>query len=146
MREHMGLYRGKRIDNGEWVEGCLQIYAGIVSILYATEWYRVDPDTVGECTGLMDKNGKLIFEEDILRLNAEERELEEDGFGVIHFGRFKDTDAMSDYDHLGWYITITSIPYEATTVFVLEELGLAFEIIGNIYDDPELLKDGDANG
>lgn len=65
MRENIGLFRGKRIDNGEWVEGCLQIYAGIVSILYATEWYRVDPETIGECTGLRDKNGKLVFEYDI---------------------------------------------------------------------------------
>lgn len=76
MREHMGLYRGKR-SNGEWVEGFymnlggkyhyildgkLDITGGFPDLVK----YEVDPDTVGECTGDTDKNGKLIFEDDVV--------------------------------------------------------------------------------
>lgn len=149
MREHIGLYRGKRTDNGEWVQGYLTgALGGGFWIDESTKLgvpiiRKVDPETIGECTGLTDKNGKLIFEGDVLRLYCEEHECEADGYAVIHYGRFKDTDAMSDFDHLGWYLTITSIPNEATTVFALEEQGLAFEIIGNIHDNPELLGGGD---
>ena len=80
MREHMGLYRGKRKDNGEWAEGYLSKRPSAIHIGDYCPWYisvppldpdddggyyNVDPDTVGECTGLSDKNGKLIFEGDI---------------------------------------------------------------------------------
>lgn len=164
MREHMGLFRGKRIDNGEWVYG-FYVRADhhwhnhgihkewiICGASANGGWFAlrdkrpVKSDSIGECTGLRDKNGKLIFEGDMLRIYEEDSELEADGYCVIHYGRFKDTDAMSDFDHLGWYITITSIPNEATTIFALEEENLAFEIIGNIHDNPELLKGGEGDG
>ena len=80
MREHMGLFRGKRTDNGEWVKGFYH-YADWVmpptnefvkrthSILplKSQDAFDVDPATVGECTGLDDMDRALIFEGDVIQ-------------------------------------------------------------------------------
>lgn len=77
MDENRGLWRGIAKDdmhpayNGEWIEGELvrdMRSTGEIQycILIFDIAYQVDPSTLGECTGLTDKNGKLIFEGDII--------------------------------------------------------------------------------
>ena len=69
------LFRGKRVDAGEWVEGSLigedVIVGKIVEFeedYFTTEfWYRVDPKTIGQCIGISDKHGIEIFEDDIVK-------------------------------------------------------------------------------
>ena len=137
MREHMGLYRGKRIDNGEWVEGFYINLGGkyhyiLDGQLDITRGYPdlikhpVDPDTVGECTGLRDKNGKLIFEGDIVRCD-------ELFTAVVKW----------DSSHARFVLAII---YEAEIDdYVNLTRGKAdnLAVIGNIHDNKEILKGGE---
>lgn len=122
------LFRGKRSDNGEWVKGCL-LYDSEQNEGYIAENFEdksayireVFPETVGQFTGLTDKNGKKIFEGDIVKLTLK------DG---VEFGEID----WSDY-----YMRFTFVSPEGRYGF---DSDCVFEVIGNIHDNPELLKDG----
>lgn len=106
------LFRGKRVDNGEWVYGYL---------------CEVIPETVGQYTGLTDKNGKKIFEGDIVHCISNT----DCGNCVVIFeeGEFR---LIPDR----YYKTYTTGGgYHAIRCFIKE-------VIGNIHDNPELLKGG----
>ena len=150
MREHMGLYRGKRMDNGEWVEGAFcpknskSLFGrgkDIPNIIklddpYSGFWFEVDPDTVGECTGLTDKNGKLIFEGDrVVYPDCTSSSCYDDyNEGVVDY----DEEAMRFYFTDRWFVEMEDFD-------VVDGMMIDVEIIGNIHDNPELLKGGEAD-
>ena len=123
------LFRGKCTDNGEWVQGYPCRYGWIgkekdyiipdyASALYTAE---VDPETVGQYTGLTDTNGNKIFEGDVVWNDYEEER------GVVQW----------DDDTARFIITFSTFTLDFDSIY-----GFELEIIGNIYDDPELLKGG----
>ena len=125
------LFHGKRKDNGEWVEGFLYIthsgeyeigrYDPKLKIERIT--FVVDPETVGQFTGLTDRNGKKIFEGDVLLLD--------DIKGFVNYGTGCFCVKMSNPDYL-----FRNNP--AIDIVLNEYPGL--EVIGNIHDNPELLE------
>lgn len=150
------LFRGKRKDNGEWIEGGVVIVdndsvtsGGKQYIIapHEQEFYRgelgyfdfVIPETIGQYTGLTDKNGKKIFEGDIFRM-------EDDMIAVIIFndGCFRlqvyglsGTFTESGYDEDGGGYGV--IECEPIDWYHIHDM----QVIGNIHDNPELLKGGE---
>jgi hypothetical protein len=125
-------YRGKRKDNGEWVEGSyLQQFVrtgrkvGILEYAYYGSVHEVIPDTVGQCTGLPDKGGRDIWEGDILFPNNRLVVWAEDGEGGSGVGFYTKCYAIG-YGRSLWSFGITQAE--------------ASKVIGNIHDNPELLE------
>lgn len=135
MREHMGLFRGKRICNGKWMEGYLLRLADGTCLIcqagYRINRYKVNPDTVGKCTGLRDKNGKLIFEGDILRLG---------GRDLPHWIK-KGQKCKVEYN-AGGFVPLCDYDSDCGDHVAAGDC----EIIGNIHDNPELLEGGEDDG
>ena len=124
------LFRAKRIDNGEWITGyllvkkkdfyicekpyeCIDEYSSLNGQSYGFGGFKfVEPSTICQCTGLKDKNGELIWENDILKYewDGEER--------------------------------IDVIKYEAPIFTYSKSMRWSLqkdEVIGNIFDNPELM-------
>lgn len=132
--ENRYLYRGKRIDNGEWVEGYLSYpfcrEKGNESYyFYAKDSLDffcrcvVDASTVCQCTGLKDKNGRLIFENDIVNC------LTEECCGYIGWNE----------SEAGFYfnVLLEGGRFEEEHIYDYQD---CIEVIGNIFDNPELFE------
>ena len=133
------LFRAKRIDNGEWVEGCLLVLddetyriatsclKGNAENLFEVCAYEVDPSTICQCTGLKDKNGNLIWENDVVGFldtySTENGHAEMDCIGKV----------VWDDETISFQVTnrLSAESYE-----VLDECS----VIGNIFDNAGLLE------
>lgn len=129
--ENRYLFRGKRIDNGEWVFGDLvhSVYKiGDTCVgQYGTGvgMHEVDPETVCQCTGLKDKTGKLIWENDIVK----------DEHGNLYKAFWQ-----SDYYQFSW-ICVNSEIFQVGIKWDLYIMkSFEIEVIGNMIDNPELLE------
>lgn len=123
------LFRGKRIDSGEWVYGTMYKIAKDLNpfILTGGKWgcsYQVDEETVGQYTGLKDKNGKRIFAGDVAKvLQGKDKDIAYVGFENGAFMLYPKTGNI--YERTLWEYW-----YNDWDV----------EVIGNITDNPELLE------
>ena len=117
------LFRGKRVDNGEWVYGLLwrvgDTYANIVD--KDTEViYSVLTKTIGQSTGMTDKNGNEIFEGDIVKTSHG---------GSTYYAKI-------EWDDGSFWVTNHDIQMPS---YISEVSKTYLEIIGNIHDNPDLL-------
>lgn len=140
------LFKGKRTDNGEWVCGYYVLRKRpyfkdkgadfehiICDNLVIDDFndkqfvdtipitYSVDPETIGQYTGLADMNGNKIFEGDIVWDNYKKER------GIVQW----------DNDTARFIITCSTFTVDCDSV-----CGEELEIVGNVYDNPELLKFG----
>lgn len=125
------LFRGKRADNGEWIEGDLLQYLGWGKVHIAQHYLgaggqEVIPETVGQYTGLTDKNGTKIFEGDIV---SEKPSMNNTAY-VGHV-------AYDEKDALWRFMILNSDHYNGV---VLGSYSTSYAVIGNIYDNSELLR------
>ena len=125
------LFRGKRKYNGEWVEGFY--YKDLWSdnahyIIYDGTDYEIIPETVGQYTGKTDKNGKNIFEGDIVYCKSR-----------------LDNAIMVVIFECGQFRMVLSENYRSyqTNSGFYDINCFDKEVIGNIHDNPELLKGGE---
>ena len=135
------LFRAKRIDNGKWVVGHyvkgLDMYAKEVHLIFEPTtifyssgetdgWSEIDPSTICQCTGLKDKNGKLIWENDICDRKEQYPEIVKycNGDWTLDYSYAIHKESGGCYCNLGFYV----------------EERKCVEVIGNIFDNPELLE------
>lgn len=139
------LCKAKRKDNGEWVTGYyvkgLDMYAKEVHLIFEPTtifyssgetdgWCEVDPSTICQCTGLKDKNGKLIWENDIVKrsyclYSSEAKYEERENCGIVKYDK--------EYARFGYQCSVFAMLSESKKHDTIE-------VIGNIFDNPELLE------
>ena len=122
------LFRGKRKYNGEWVEGFY--YKDLWSdnahyIIYDGTDYEVIPETVGQYTGLTDNNGKRIFEGDVV-----------EAYDDAYVNGFAEVKGKVFFNCGSFDIDVEDVGYIPLYSYGTENI----EVIGNIHDDPDLLK------
>ena len=139
------LYRGKRVDTGEWVEGSLVTgvffrlgqeipymfcpnladYDCFEDFSEENGIFEVDLSTICQCTGRNDKNGKLIYENDIMVAHYDEENPEHGTYVMV---------AWREY---GW----VTVENNSDDLCPLDDFTIKhFYVVGNIFDNPELLE------
>lgn len=135
------LFKAKRVDNGEWIVGYLYRLSEnnppFIMLRKYGESYEVDEHTICQCTGLRDKNGNLIWENDVVK------DLFSDACAQIKYGSYQSCFDSTETEHVGFYVDWSG----KYTKRYRKDLGywinmVDAEIIGNIFDNPELLEGG----
>lgn len=131
------LFKAKRKDDGEWVFGglsyCEKTNAYFITnmgkdhISYIGFHQEVDSNTICQCTGLKDKNGRVICENDIIKHYNDEAHPESYCTGTV----------LWDENYVGFYRT--SNEYGLSKPRISSDC--IYEVIGNIFDSPELLEE-----
>lgn len=133
------LFRGKRIDNGEWIYGWVtsqfsktaggELLTKIQSETFGVGEHLVKTETVGQFTGLTDRNNNPIFEGDILNMHGGCEEMDIREYDQVVIVKYGQTGYGSEIGFSGFRKSGLHIPLMATAYLT---------VIGNIYDNYEL--------
>lgn len=136
------LFRGKRIDNGEWVVGqyvntCYPgngKETGHFIVVYPNEYHEIYTSTLSQFTGLCDKNGNKIWENDIIKYHFGEN------YAPIKYGCYQNCFDSQKTEHVGFYVDWSD------GKCLRKDLGYWINMVdtmpvGNIFDNPELLQE-----
>lgn len=163
------LFRGKRNDNGKWVEGFIYKHESPL-VCFSTDpreepkWYicktafadwnmprnvefiEVIPETVGQYTGLKDKNGKKIFEGDIVKAQGEDYVFDGAYVFVVRYGKCGGVANADAHGYMGFYLEGVDSDTKIAEGFGLRDDICYFtdiEVIDNIHERPDLMKGAD---
>ncbi len=124
------LFRGKRTDNGEWVQGAILFHDADAATVFnqhpadgSLQGFEVDPSTVCQWTGLKDKNGNLIWENDIVNCLAEK---------CCGYIGWNESEASFCFN-----VLLEDGRFEEECIYDYQD---CIEVIGNIFDNSELLE------
>ena len=136
------LFKGKRIDNGEWVVGqyvntCYPgngKETGHFIVVYPNEYHEIYTSTLCQFTGLCDKNGKKIWENDIIKYHFGEN------YAPIKYGCYQNCFDSQKTEHVGFYVDWSD------DKCLRKDLGYWINMVDtmpveNIFDNPELLQE-----
>ena len=130
------LFKAK-ICNGEWVAGFLHCKDDkwyISNKAGSPFAYEVRPDTICQCTGLKDKNGKLIWENDVIKYHFG------NAYAQIRYGAYQSCFDNQKTEHIGFYVDWSeSRNYRKDLGYWINMVNA--EVVGNIFDNPELIKE-----
>ena len=132
------LFKAKRLDNHYWILGFLSVnktgkyfIRPICGSALSSE--EVDKNTICQCTGLKDKNGKLIWENDIIKYHFGEL------YAQIRYGAYQICFDSKKAEHIGFYVDWSeSSNYRKDLGYWINMVNA--EAVGNIFDNPELLE------
>ena len=135
------LFKAKWKDNGKWVKGYVVckhglyfIYDIVNSDSCGQNIYEIDPETLCQFTGLYDKNGKKIWENDIIKYHFREN------YAPIKYGYYQNCFDSQKAGHIGFYVDWTD------DKCLRKDLGYWINMVdaapvGNVFDNPELLQE-----
>lgn len=142
------LFKAKRVNNGEWVVGYYVCFNNTHHFIYSPyaetdcggfypEMFEIDIATLCQYTGLTDKNGNKIWENDVVKVDTHESNLVTTQIGATCSANIVEWECSSNY----------TIKYCPSDLMNLERwvnrTYITCEVIGNVFDNPELVKEKD---
>lgn len=134
------LFKAKRRDDEQWIKGTVLFHDVDAATIFnqhpadgSLQGFEADPSSICQCTGLKDRNGKLIWENDVIKHHFR------DLYAQIRYGAYQSCFDSQKTEHIGFYVDWSeSRNYRKDLGYWINMVNV--EVVGNIFDNPELLE------